>query len=136
MKSLQQAFNSFLQSDEISGVSNYRQFDAKTTLFSYEGINFLYVYESDDPSFFHLIVPRIEVFSDGLYSRMLDFSQRYKIAKVLLIDNHVWFSFEQIVLNIIEGDYRLFKLSLKILVTMFNEWRSSESTGEIMASAT
>lgn len=121
---LQQSFFSYLQSNEITGVSNIRHVDAKLTLFTYQGINFLYIYESDDSNVFHLIVPKIEEYHKGLEEKMLDYTMRYKIAKAIRVDESVWLSFEQIVFNQKEGDFRLFKLAIKILVSMTKEWKN------------
>lgn len=120
---LKQSFISFLQSDEISGISNFRQVDEKLTLFTYKRINFLYVYDPDDSSIFHLIVPKIETYNSELLEKMIDFTMRYKIAKVIKVDDSIWFSFEQLVLNQKEEDYRLFKLAIKILSSMLIEWK-------------
>lgn len=124
----QQAFISFLQSNEIQGITNFRQVDASLTLFSYQGINFLYVYETNDSNVFHLIVPKIEEYDERLKDKMLDFTMRYKIAKVIRVDDSIWLSFEQIVFNQKEGDYKLFKLAIKILTSMMKEWKTPVST--------
>lgn len=84
----------------------------------------MYVYESNDANIFHLIVPKIEEYRDGLEEKMLDFTMRYKIAKVIRVDNFIWFSFEQIVFNQKEEDYRLFKLSIKVLASMLRDWKT------------
>lgn len=130
MMTLKQSFISFLQSDEISGIGNFRQVDDKLTTFSYNRINFLYVYDSDDSSIFHLIVPKVEVYSEELKDKMIDFTMRYKIAKVIKVDDSVWFSFEQLVLNPKEGDYRLFKLAIKILSSLLLEWKGIAQNNE------
>ena len=124
MMTIQQAFISFLQSDEIQGVSNFRQVSENLTFFSYQGINYLFAYEVNDPNIFHLIVPKIEDYKDELQEKMIDFTMRYKIAKVIHVDNSIWLSFEHIVFNQKEGDYRLFKLAIKILSSMLKEWRT------------
>ena len=131
MMTLQQAFISFLQSNEVSGISNFRQVDSRLTLFTYQGINFLFAYDNDDATIFHLIVPKIEEYSEKLNSKMLDFTMRYKIAKVIHVDDYIWLSFEQIVLNQKEEDYRLFKLGIKILSSMFKDWKKPPITTEI-----
>lgn len=123
----QQAFLSFLQSDEIQGITNVRQVDASLTLFSYQGVNFLYAYEASDSNIFHLIVPKIEEYNDELRDKMLDFTMRYKIAKAIRVDNTIWLSFEQIVFNQKEGDYKLFKIAIKILTSMIREWKSPDN---------
>lgn len=128
MMTTQQAFISFLQSNEIQGITNFRQVDASLTLFSYQGINFLYVYETNDSNVFHLIVPKIEEYDERLKDKMLDFTMRYKIAKVIRVDDSIWLSFEQIVFNQKEGDYKLFKLAIKILTSMMKEWKTPAST--------
>lgn len=119
----QQVFFSFLQSNEIQGITNIRQIDASLTSFSYQGVNFLYAYETNDSNFFHLIVPKIEEYNEQLKDKMLDFTMRYKIAKAIRVDDSIWLSFEQIVFNQKEGDYRLFKIAIKILYSMIREWK-------------
>lgn len=121
---IQQAFFSFLQSNEIQGITNIKQVNASLTLFSYQGINFLYAFEADDSNIFHLIVPKIEEYNELSKDKMLDYTMRYKIAKVIRVDDSIWLSFEQIVFNQKEGDYKLFKIAIKILTSMIREWKS------------
>ena len=49
---------------------------------------------------------------------------------MIQVDDAVWFSFEQLVLNQKEGGYRLFKLTIKILTSMFLEWKGVTCTNE------
>lgn len=127
---LKQSFLAFLESDEMSDVvSNVRQISDKLTLFTYKEINFVYVFREDDSNYFQLLVPKIEDYSEQVNDKLLDFSKRYKIAKAVVIKDSVWFSFEQIVLNITEGDFQLYKIAIRVLLAMVREWKASESQG-------
>ena len=92
-------------------------------IFMYQQIYFLFVYEKDEPLFFHLIVPKIEQFDDSLLIKMIDFTQHYKIAKAIQVGDSIWLSFEYLFLNIVEGDFRIFKIAIKTLSGMFRDWR-------------
>lgn len=124
---LQNAFTTFLQSEEANGFTDIRQISADLTIFSYSGIHFLYSYQADDPNVFRLIIPKVELYREELIHRMLDFTKRYKVAKVIELDDTIWFSYEQLVFNQKEGDYRLFKIAIKILTAMFREWKENPS---------
>lgn len=125
MMTVKQSFISFLQSEEIPGITNFRQVDQSLTLFTYQGINFLFAYEDTDSTVFHLIVPKIEAYNVELDEKMLDFTKRYKIAKAIRVDDFIWLSFEQLVFNQKEGDYRMFKIGIKILSSMLREWKGA-----------
>jgi hypothetical protein len=77
------------------------------------------LYDTDDPYYFRLVLPRIadynEIQEADINKFALEKSGEYKICKLVVIDNNIWASFEQIILNPdAENDY-IYDAALRIL---------------------
>ncbi len=99
--------------------------------FSYMEKNYVLFYDPKDPEYYRLMLPIIGTVnqSESNYKKVLaeliHLTTRYKVGKAILLnENEVWLSYEQIILDI-DGEYdSLFIRSINVLSKMLDEFRN------------
>lgn len=114
---LYQSFRNFLRRNNISEEPS--SIENSSIIFKYKNLNYVFLYDNDSPNYFRLILPRIasceRINAAELYIEALKASAEYKIAKLVLIDNQIWASFEQIILDSDADNSEIYNMGIKIL---------------------
>lgn len=102
------------------------QKEGETTIsFSNEGLNYIFVFDKNDPFYFRLILPNVLRINDNrneILDKINDENTKFKVAKSVIINNNVWISVEQFVYTF-EKINNLFERSLIVLRTYINDFR-------------
>jgi len=118
---IQRSFISFLDSNGIQ----YTKTDSLVS-FNQEDVNFIFLCDAQDPNFFRMVIPNIDIGTDmSQINEKLDrLTKNYKVGKAELLGGKVWLVFEQFVADLSADNTSLFIRSVKILTSMFNELRT------------
>lgn len=102
------------------------QKEGETTIsFGNEGLNYIFVFDKNDPFYFRLILPNVLRINDNrneILDKINDENTKFKVAKSVIINNNVWISVEQFVYSF-EKINNLFERSLIVLRTYINDFR-------------
>lgn len=102
------------------------QKEGETTIsFSNEGLNYIFVFDKNDPFYFRLILPNVLCINDNrneILDKINDENTKFKVAKSVIINNNVWITVEQFVYTF-EKINNLFERSLIVLRTYINDFR-------------
>lgn len=102
------------------------QKEGETTIsFSNEGLNYIFVFDKNDPFYFRLILPNVLRVNDNrneILDKINNENMKFKVAKSVIINNNVWISVEQFVYTF-EKINNLFERSLMVLRTYINDFR-------------
>lgn len=113
---LYQSFVNYLQKKNIPKESGSSE---GTILFKYNNLNYVFVYDVEEPYYFRLLLPRISDCNDGndigLYRYALELSNKYKVGKMVIINNSIWVSFEQIVMNPNADNDFIYDMAIRVL---------------------
>ena len=99
--------------------------------FQYDGLNYLFVYDSSDSNFFRLLLPNISGIEDnrGKYDEIVNnFNYSYKVVKAIVTpNNQIWLSVEQFVYSeenielLFERCVMLLKATISLIHKTINE---------------
>lgn len=103
--------------------------------FSYDGLNFLFIYSSDDPSYFRMMLPRIFIHDSNnsqeekVRLKLDELNLSFRVAKAIVVDSEnqktVWILFEQFAYSE-NGISLLFDSGIAILRGFIQEFRAFE----------
>lgn len=120
------AFQNYLSSNGIS----FNREDDTAISFEKEGLHFLFIYNDSDPYYFRLILPNVATLTDENRQRMHEIANtlnlRFKVAKVIILDNNVWVSAEQFVYSR-ERLNDLFTRAISLLALVIEHFRTESS---------
>lgn len=120
---LYQSFTRYLEKEKISLDKN--QNTGSLILFKKEGLYFVFQSDEDFPRYFRLMLPKIlncdELNRANLYQRTLEISAEFKVGKLGVVDNYLWASFEQIILDTNADNSKIFEFGITILENMHKE---------------
>ena len=127
---LLQSFRRYLKKnniDELQGSS-----DSSSIIFRQNNLFYVYLYDGDNPYYFRLLLPRIADYSNineaELNKMALEASAEYKIAKFVVIENQIWASFEQIILDADSDNSEIYDMGIRILAACYQRVRDYLST--------
>ena len=94
--------------------------DANTWSFKYEGLNYIFISDPEDPYYFRIMLPNVSPYNNDLefLNKCLECTTGVKVAKVLLIDNTIWLSCEQFIYSS-NGFADLYKRSISTLQYLY-----------------
>lgn len=98
--------------------------------FSHNGLNYLFVYDNNDPYYLRLLLPNVinvEDFKDkgDLNSVINDYNSKFKTVKLIIIGNSLWFAIEQFVYSKDDNSLnQLFSRIISVLETVILNFRS------------
>lgn len=98
--------------------------------FSYNGLNYLFVYDNNDPYYLRLLLPNVinvEDFKDkgNLNDVINDYNSKFKTVKLIIIDNSLWFSIEQFVYSKDNNSLnQLFSRIISVIETVIMNFRN------------
>ena len=85
------------------------------------------LYDNDAPSYFRLALPRLDIIDNTFdvekYKRALQIAGEYKIVKAAIIEDNLWFLFENFLPNYDYTNVKLFEMAIGILLIVGKEWR-------------
>lgn len=120
---LLQTFKTYLDIRQISYIT-----DNDVVIFSYDTWNLMLFYEKESPSYLRMALPKIdsidEDFDKGSYRSALRIAAEYKVVKAVIIDDSLWFLFENFLPDYDYSNIKLFDRAIKTLVSVGNEWRN------------
>lgn len=95
--------------------------------FSYNSLNYRYVFYEDDPLYFRLFLPRVGVPNNCDIGKLCEcacnLSAKYKVGKIIRIDEEFWIAFEQLILFPDSNNDQIYEMSIKVLSSMIIEFR-------------
>lgn len=103
--------------------------------FSYMEKNYVLFYDPKDPEYYRLMLPVIGTVNQSepdynkVLAELISLTTMYKVGKAILLnENEVWLSYEQIILDI-DGEYgSLFSRSINVLSKMLDDYRNFITT--------
>lgn len=114
---LYQSFRRYLKKNTIS--EEQGSVEGSSILFKRNNLYYVYLYDNDNPYYFRLLLPRITDYDNineaELNKMALEASAEYKIAKLVVIDNQIWASFEQIILDPDAENSEIYDMGIRIL---------------------
>lgn len=118
---LLQSFKRYLKINNIDELQESP--DSSSIIFRHKNLYYVYLYDSDNPYYFRLLLPRIADYSninEGDLNKMaLEISAEYKIAKLVVIENQIWASFEQIILDADSENSEIYDMGIRILAACY-----------------
>lgn len=94
-------------------------------VFRYNNLSFVYLYDSNSPHFFRLMLPRLADYNGvndcELNRRSLEISAEYKIGKLIVINNSIWASFEQTILDTDADNSDFYDMGIRILEAIYQK---------------
>ena len=122
---LAQSFKKYLDIRQIT--YNYNAED-NTIIFIHNNWHLMFIYDKDDPTYFRLALPRLEVINNNFTYDMIiaavNTAANYKVVKPAIIGNDLWFIFESFVPEYDTSNAKLFDRAINILERTGAEWRS------------
>lgn len=123
-------FKSYLQSINVSPI---KENDEMILTFEKGGLHFMFSCSTTDPYYFRVILPNVaQVSTDNrttIMERINSSNSHFKVAKALIVNDHVWISAEQFVYskNEQEDVFTLFKRIIILLEAFFNYFKQTAS---------
>lgn len=122
---MQSKFIQYLSSKNLAFQNNVEE----QITFQSEGLNYLFVYDSSDPNYFRMLLPKIfeiaEDSAENKYSSIInEFNSTYKVVKAFISsDNQIWLSVEQFVYSEenIELLFERCVMLLKVTIKLFQQ---------------
>ena len=120
-------FTNFLSSSDIE----YKDGNDGTVTFGYNGLNFLFVSEKNDPNYVRIILPNIAMVDSSkdkaqAFEYANEYNQKYKAIKMTVTENSIWLSIEQFLYSH-ENARELFKRMIGILVAVIEDFRNNHT---------
>lgn len=119
---LYQSFRRYLQNKEIVVEPGSEQ--GSLFIFRIDNLSYVFYYDNNYPHYFRLMLPYIanydNVDANELNKRALRLSGEYKVGKLFVVDNQIWASFEQIILNPDADNSEIFETGIRILSFLFH----------------
>lgn len=123
---LLQSFRRYLKKHNIAELQESS--DNSSIIFRQNNLFYVYLFDSDNPYYFRLLLPRIADYSNineaELNKMALEASAEYKIAKFVLIENQIWASFEQIILDAESDNSEIYDMGIRILAACYQRVRN------------
>lgn len=114
---LYQSFRRYLRNKSISVEDS--SIEGTTIVFRHNNLTYVYLYDSENPYYFRLLLPRIADYENldeaRLNKKALELSGEYKIAKIVVMDNQIWVSFEQMILDPEAENTQIYNVGLGVL---------------------
>lgn len=108
--------------------------EENTLSFTIYGLNYVFITDSDDICYFRLILPNIKIFDEqnmSEYAEMAnEYSQKYKVVKMIDVDRSVWLVVEQFVFSTENINY-LFDKCINILRFTIEQFRISQNKTDL-----
>ena len=127
---LLQSFRRYLKIRNIDELQSSS--DSSSIIFRHNNLYYVYIYDSDNPYYFRLLLPRIADYSNideaKLNKMALEASAEYKIAKFVVIENQIWASFEQIILDADSENSEIYDMGIRILAACYQRVKDYLST--------
>lgn len=122
---LLQSFRRYLKKHNIAELQE--SLDSSSIIFRQNNLFYVYLYDSDNPYYFRLLLPRIADYRNineaELNKMALKASAEYKIAKFVVIENQIWASFEQIILDADSDNSEIYDMGIRILAACYQRVR-------------
>lgn len=119
---LLQSFKNYLDLRQIP----YRVEDS-IVFFAKDEWNLMLLYDNDFPSYFRLALPRLDIvdntFGIEKYKRALQIAGEYKIVKAAIIEDNLWFLFENFLSDYDYSHAKLYERAIGVLLIVGNKWR-------------
>ncbi len=122
--------------EEYLNNSNIRVTDRSRDLilFDKDDLHFIMVNESSDPSYFRLLLPKVEAINENnknnINKKCLKVSTDIKVAKAVEVDDYIWLSVEMFITSVTSDIYYIFNRSIQILETMYHSYNQENATYE------
>lgn len=118
----------------LAAFKNYLNFknieiqeDDSRISFERKGLNYLFLYNREDPVYFRLILPKVLKITENNKAQISNYvnlvNQSVKVAKATIIDEDVWISVEQFVYST-ENIEDLFDRVFLVFETFISELRN------------
>lgn len=125
MESLANLFKDFAfeKGFKIQSITNDK--DEKALLLEISDAQFIVENNSDDPSFFRIILPNIDRLDGNEEKRTIinELNKIYKMGKCILVNDNIYMTAEQFVFSK-ESIDDLFLRMLSVLISMHNEYKT------------
>ncbi len=123
---LLQSFRRYLKKHNIAELQESP--NSSSIIFRQNNLFYVYLFDSDNPYYFRLLLPRIADYSNineaELNKMALEASAEYKIAKFVVIENQIWASFEQIILDADSDNSEIYDMGIRILAACYQRVRN------------
>lgn len=120
---MKEAFKKYLDKKNV----RYDELSDNILSFSYYEHNYLFIYSKEgDPNYIRLCLPDIEQseeITDEIKEKIIKFNTQYKVAKLILFENHVWISGESFVYNYL-GVEQLFDRLIELLHSVLIDYHT------------
>lgn len=114
---LYQSFRKYLKKNTIP--EEQGSVEGSSILFKQNNLYYVFLYDNDTPNYFRLLLPKIAGYDHmdeaALNKMALEASAEYKVAKLVVIDNQIWASFEQIILDPDAENSEIYNMGIRIL---------------------
>lgn len=114
---LYQSFRKYLKKNNIP--EEQGSVEGSSILFKQNNLYYVFLYDKDNPNYFRLLLPKIagyeHVNEAELNKLALEASAEYKVAKLVVIDNQIWASFEQIILDSDAENSEIYNMGIRVL---------------------
>ena len=118
-----ESFRLYLKARQISVQSEVNE---QRLSFQHGGLNFVFISDPRDPSYFRIILPRIDHIENAdvvFFDLLNDLTRTYKTGKAIFVNDDVWLSFEQFVDDADAYHDAIFERGFSILSDMLIEYR-------------
>lgn len=124
------SFEEYLNNNNIRVTDRSRNL----ILFDKDDLHFIMVNESTDPSYFRLLLPKVEVINENnrnnINRKCLKVSTDIKVAKAVEVDNYIWLSVEMFITSTVSDFEYIFNRSIQILETMYQSYNQEDAANE------
>lgn len=114
---LYQSFRKYLRRNNITEEQGSQE--GTSIFFKNNNLFFVFLYDSESPNYFRMLLPYIANFEHidaaELCKHALEISAEYKVAKLVVIENQIWASFEQIILEPDADNSEIYNMGIGIL---------------------
>lgn len=118
---LYQSFRNYLEKKGVSIDQNSEQ--GNMLLFKYESLSYVFYFDFHYPHYFRLMLPYISSYQNidenALNKNALELSGEYKVAKLFIVENRLWASFEQLILDPDVDNTEIFETGMRILYYIY-----------------
>ena len=121
-----QSFRNYLYRRYPSAPVNIQP-DTTIIGFTLDSLNFRYSFNDSDPSYYRLMLPRVavpdSVHLEDLCKLACEISAKYKVGKIVRVNDDFWISYEQLFLTPEMINDEFYDMSIRILSAMIREFK-------------
>ena len=118
---LYQSFRKYLKKKNIEVEQG--SIEGVQIIFRHDNLYYAYIYDAGTPYYYRLLLPRIsELYQNNeaeLYRIALEASAEFKVGKLVIIENMIWASFEQIILDTDADNTEIFDTGIRVLSGLY-----------------